>query len=125
VVLPYVTATQSAIVQLAFGAGKPVITTNVGGLPDVVTDNETGFLVEPRDPQALADAIAKALGDGTLVRLASNVREGADQFSWGRLVDTLQACVKPSRVGRAHLQSPPPGDGAREAPGTARTGGGH
>ena len=125
VVLPYVSATQSAIVQLAFGAGKPVVTTNVGGLPDVVTNNETGFLVEPRDPQALADAIAKALGDGTLVRLASNVRGAADRFSWERLVDTLQACAKPSRVGRAHLQSPPPSNGAREASGTARTGGGH
>jgi len=44
VVLPYVTATQSGIVQIAYGLNRPVITTNVGGLPEVVKDGKTGFL---------------------------------------------------------------------------------
>lgn len=95
VVLPYVSATQSAIIQLAFGAGKPVVTTNVGGLPDVVEDGETGLLVEPRNPEALAAAIVEALQTDTLARLTANVSRAAREFSWDRLtrIITEVACV--------------------------------
>jgi glycosyltransferase involved in cell wall biosynthesis len=44
-------------------AGLPVVATRVSGLPDVVVDGETGLLVAPRDPEALAAAIARLLGD--------------------------------------------------------------
>ena len=43
VVLPYESATQSGIVQIAYGFRKPVIVTNVGGLPEVVEDGKTGW----------------------------------------------------------------------------------
>ncbi len=46
VVLPYVSATPSGIVQIAYGFGKPVVVTRVGGLPEVVQDGETGYAVE-------------------------------------------------------------------------------
>jgi len=59
VVLPYVSATQSAVIQLAFGFGKPVITTRVGGLHEVVQDGVTGLIVPPQDEMALADAIIR------------------------------------------------------------------
>jgi glycosyltransferase involved in cell wall biosynthesis len=45
-------------------SGVPVIATNVGGLPEVVRDGETGWLVPPRNPAALADAMIAALRDG-------------------------------------------------------------
>ena len=54
VVLPYESATQSGIVQIAYGFEKPVVVTNVGGLPDVVNDGRTGYIVEPGNPKALA-----------------------------------------------------------------------
>lgn len=44
-------------------AGKAVVATRVGGLPDLVVDGETGLLVPPRDPSALAAALAELLSD--------------------------------------------------------------
>jgi glycosyltransferase involved in cell wall biosynthesis len=43
--------------------GRPVVATNIGGLPEVIRDGETGVLVEPEDPAALADAVIRLLSD--------------------------------------------------------------
>lgn len=92
VVLPYLAATQSGVVQLAYGFGKPVITTAVGGLPDAVIDGETGLLVPPGDHQALADAIVRYFESGLAVQLTANVRSQrwADAFSWEKLVEIIE-----------------------------------
>jgi glycosyltransferase involved in cell wall biosynthesis len=47
----------------SLAAGCPTVATAVGGLPDLVVDGETGWLVPPRAPTALADAIREALAD--------------------------------------------------------------
>ena len=58
------------------GAGLPVVATRVGGLPELVKDGETGVLVEPRDPAALAAAIGELLDDpGRRDRLGAAGRE--------------------------------------------------
>jgi glycosyltransferase involved in cell wall biosynthesis len=60
----------------AMAAGKPVIATRVGAVPNVVIDEQTGLLLEPGDVNALAAAIAKLLSDRELAnRLAENGRE--------------------------------------------------
>jgi glycosyltransferase involved in cell wall biosynthesis len=61
VVLPYMSASQSGILTLAYTFGRPVVATRVGALPEVVVEGETGLLVEPGNPQALADAIVNIL----------------------------------------------------------------
>ena len=50
----------------AMAAGLPVVATRVGGNPEVVVDGETGWLVPPRDPDALAAAIRSLLDDPKL-----------------------------------------------------------
>jgi glycosyltransferase involved in cell wall biosynthesis len=93
VVLPYISATQSGVAQLAFGFGKPVITTRVGGLPEVVRDNETGLIVPPQDWQALADAIIGFYERDLGPTLSANVRRAHQQndFSWEELVREIEA----------------------------------
>jgi glycosyltransferase involved in cell wall biosynthesis len=66
VVLPYIEASSSGIVPHAHGFARPVVATTVGGLPEAVEDGETGYLVPPRDSDALADAVIKLLRDESL-----------------------------------------------------------
>jgi glycosyltransferase involved in cell wall biosynthesis len=68
VVLPYVEASQSGVVLLAFAHGRPVVASRVGGLPEVVDDGVDGYLVPPGDPVALADAITRVLSDEAVRR---------------------------------------------------------
>jgi glycosyltransferase involved in cell wall biosynthesis len=63
VVLPYVDASQSAVIPVAYSFMKPVVATTVGGLPEMVDHGRTGYLVPPRDERALADAIVRLLRD--------------------------------------------------------------
>ncbi|HEY7530522.1 MAG TPA: glycosyltransferase family 4 protein, partial [Gemmatimonadota bacterium] len=52
----------------AMAAGRPVVAGDVGGLPEIVAEGETGFLVDPEDPAALAAALARLLADPALAR---------------------------------------------------------
>lgn len=65
-----------------FANGTPLVATNVGGLPEIVENGVTGVLVPPRDPTALANAIAGLLLDPTVrSRLAAAAAERLDEFS--------------------------------------------
>ena len=90
VVLPYVSATQSGIVQIAYGFDKPVIATNVGGLPDVVTDDKTGFLTEAENSDAIADAIIKFYSPGAIDKLVAGVASEKYRFSWDRMIENIE-----------------------------------
>jgi glycosyltransferase involved in cell wall biosynthesis len=63
VVLPYVDASQSALVAAAYYFRKPVIVTRTGALPEYVREGETGFVVEPDHPAALARCLERVLDD--------------------------------------------------------------
>jgi glycosyltransferase involved in cell wall biosynthesis len=68
VVLPYLEASQSGVIPISYSFMKPVVATDVGGLPEMVDDGRTGFLVPPRDERALAEAIVRLLRDAPLRR---------------------------------------------------------
>ena len=94
VVLPYVSATQSGIVQIAWNYDKPVVTTRVGGLPEVVRDGETGFLVPPGDADALADARIRFFDENHGPAMARAVATEKVGYSWenqARVIEDLVA----------------------------------
>jgi glycosyltransferase involved in cell wall biosynthesis len=66
VVLPYIEASQSGVIPLAYSAGKPVVATRVGGLPEMVEHGRTGYLVPPRNVPELAESITRLLLDEPL-----------------------------------------------------------
>lgn len=61
VTLPYVTATQSGVLQLALGFDRPVLSTRVGGLPEAIEEGGDTRLVEPANAHALAEGIVEFL----------------------------------------------------------------
>lgn len=90
VVLPYLDATQSGIVQMAFGFGVPVVTTTVGGLSEAVQDGVTGMLVPPADGQALAAAVIRYFREDMGPDMRTNIQAGKVRFSWEQLVTTIE-----------------------------------
>jgi starch synthase len=79
VVLPYVEASQSGVIPLAYTFAKPVVASAVGTLPEMVDHERTGFLVPPRDHVALADAVVRLLRDEELRRrLGANGKRKLD-----------------------------------------------
>lgn len=54
------------VIMEAMATGLPVVSTRIGGIPEMVVDNETGFLVQPEDAVALAEAIERVTNDGSL-----------------------------------------------------------
>ncbi|MBI5709578.1 MAG: glycosyltransferase [Candidatus Eisenbacteria bacterium] len=88
VVLPYRSATQSGVTHVAYALGVPVITTDVGGLAETVKPGETGLVVPPEDPAALAEAIVRFFAEGMGPRLREGVRALQRAHSWEVLADS-------------------------------------
>lgn len=85
VVIPYLHATQSGIVQVAYAFGKPVITTRVGGIPEVVWEGETGLLVPPSDEAALAAAVERFFGEKLAAQFSAGIARRLPELSWEHL----------------------------------------
>jgi glycosyltransferase involved in cell wall biosynthesis len=94
-ILPYESATQSGIVQIAYHFNLPVITTNVGGLPEVIHDRQTGFLIPPADPKALSDAIIRYFDEGWRERLSATIQAQRERYSWEPLLEAIESAAGP------------------------------
>lgn len=90
--LPYRDIYQSAALMLMLAYGKATVATQVGGISETIRHGETGLLVPPENPAALADAIVGLLLDHTEAqRLGDNARRDArDRFSWERIAEQTQ-----------------------------------
>ncbi len=87
VVQPYRSATQSGVSPLAYHFEKPMIVTNVGGLPALVPDGKAGLVTAP-NPKAIADAILQfyQLGENYFI---PHLRTEKQKYSWTNMVSTI------------------------------------
>lgn len=82
VVLPYISSTESGVIQLAYGLNKPIITTNVGGNPDLIENNKTGLIVPPKDVSSLANVIIAYFKYDMEEKFREEMKKRMDIFRW-------------------------------------------
>lgn len=90
VVQPYKNATQSGVTQIAYHFGKPMITTNVGGLSEMIADGKVGYVVEP-EPIAIEDAIFRFYSERKETEFVKNVITERERFSWDGLLNKIES----------------------------------
>ena len=102
VVLPYIKASQSGIIPIAYAFKKPVVVTNVGSIPEVVEDGVTGYIVPPKNPEALADAVIKLLKDDKLRKqMAENAyKKMKEDLSWDIIAEKTIEIYKEAISGK-------------------------
>jgi glycosyltransferase involved in cell wall biosynthesis len=93
VVLPYRSGSQSAVAPLALAAGLPVLSTRVGGLPEVVQDGINGVLVEPGSVDELAWAFAE-LDSEKLEELAAGAQQSRCRLTWNGYAAALESLLE-------------------------------
>jgi glycosyltransferase involved in cell wall biosynthesis len=95
-ILPSLTEGLGRVAIEAQFLGKPVIASRVGGIPEIVTDGETGLLVEPGDESSLAEAMARLLDDDQLAeRMGAAGRVAVrDKFSYQDYYSAYHAMVR-------------------------------
>ncbi|MCI0706866.1 MAG: glycosyltransferase family 4 protein [Ignavibacteriae bacterium] len=94
-VLPSFSETFGYVLVEAMAMEKPVVATNAGGVPEIIEHGKTGFLVEPRDPAALAQAVILLIEDDTLsVSLGRTARAKAlQQYDINRCAQQLLEAI--------------------------------
>lgn len=91
-VCPYTDATQSGVVMSAFAFGKPVIATNVGGLPEMVADRRHGLIIKEKDVETLSQSITSMWLQRDMVeQFASNIRNdySSGNLSWRKIANDI------------------------------------
>jgi glycosyltransferase involved in cell wall biosynthesis len=94
VALPYRSATQSGVAQIALAFRKPLVLTRTGGLAELVEEGRTGFMADPCDPAGLAASIVSALELARDPSVEDSIARVARRFSWesyaASLLEALQ-----------------------------------
>ena len=89
---PYKTATQSGVTQIAFHFEKPMLVTNVGGLPEIVPDGKIGYVTEP-DAKHIADALYRFFQEQKQEEFERNVAEEKKKYAWSRFVEVMREVI--------------------------------
>jgi glycosyltransferase involved in cell wall biosynthesis len=107
VVLPYIEASQSAVITTAYAFGKPVVATPVGGIPEAVKQGETGYLVPPGDSDSLADAVIKLLQNTDLRREMGRkaLEKAQSDLSWQEIAHKIQAVYRQTQAAHSRKTS--------------------
>ena len=102
VIQPYRNATQSGVTPLAYHFEKPMIVSDVGGLPALVPHEKVGLVAAP-EPAAMADAILRFFTLGAAHFLPA-LRTEKEKYSWSRIVDSL---LEPGMGVAVHFKAKP------------------
>ena len=90
-VVPYLDASQSGVIPLAYQFDIPVVASDVGGLAELVLDAETGYLVPPGEAESLGRKMAQYFREGRKSEFQSNIRSFKKNLSWQQAVDGIVA----------------------------------
>ena len=90
---PYKTATQSGVTQIAFHFEKPMLVTNVGGLPEIVPNGKIGYVTEP-DSKQIADALCKFFEEHHQEEFEKNIVEEKQKYAWSTFTDAIGSVLK-------------------------------
>jgi glycosyltransferase involved in cell wall biosynthesis len=90
---PYKTATQSGVTQIAFHFEKPMLVTNVGGLPEIVPNGKIGYVTEP-DSKQIADALCKFFEEHHQEKFEKNIVEEKQKYAWSTFTDAIGSVLK-------------------------------
>lgn len=93
IVQPYKTATQSGVTQIAYHFEKPMLVTNVGGLPEIVPNGKVGYSVEP-EAKVIADAISDFYCNGRYAEFVENIKEEKKKYSWDRMLENVDKAME-------------------------------
>ena len=87
VVLPYKSATQSGVTQIAFHFSKPMLVTKVGGLPEIVSEGRSGYVCEPN-----AESIADCLVDfcSNQRNFDQTLQQEKQRFAWDKMTAAIR-----------------------------------
>ena len=97
VILPYRSATQSGILNVAYGFYKPVIVTNVGGLGEFVDEGKTGFVVKPDSPEAIAEGVNRFLNSKGKTDFETYIQERTRKNSFNNLPKVFEEILNESK----------------------------
>ncbi len=89
IVQPYRTATQSGVTQIAYNYERPMLVTNIGGLPEIVPHNKVGYVTDIH-PKAIADAIVDFYRNDREQPFSKNTSTEKQRFMWSSFVKGIQ-----------------------------------
>ncbi len=88
VVQPYKHATQSGVTQICYHFDRPMLVTNVGGLPEIVPHGKVGYVVEP-NPTAIADALVDFYGKHLEFLMRDNIKIEKKKYAWSEMLKKI------------------------------------
>lgn len=93
-IMPYLSATQSGVLNVSYGFGKPVVVTDVGGLTENFEDGKTGVVVQPGSPDELAKGIMKFYNLKPTVNFSANIAGLVHNNVFSKLPETFSEIIK-------------------------------
>jgi glycosyltransferase involved in cell wall biosynthesis len=97
VILPYRSATQSGILNVAYGFSKPVLATNVGGLVEFIDNGKTGIIIKPDSPEEIANGVQEFFKLQEQIDFEKNIKEIVSKNKFANLVELFNQIISDSQ----------------------------